>query len=224
MWPEEAGALVRGRVLLLGMQGSGKGTVARGLNCELGAVHVGAGDLLRRHVAEGGEWAAEISERIDNGRGVDERISYGLLEKELGLVGQAPLLVFDGYPRLSRQIPLLLRILGEPPDLALLLDVPRPIAVTRLMARETCQDCDYPFGPEAPPREAGVCDKCGGALKRREDDLPLKIGRRHDAWGAESAEICSFFDDAGSLRRIDASRSAERVASDAVAVVEQLRN
>jgi adenylate kinase len=206
------------------MQGSGKGTVACELNRELGAVHVGAGDLLRSHVAEGGEWAAEISERIDNGHGVDERISYGLLKRELSRVSQEPLLVFDGYPRLSRQIPLLLRILGAAPDLALLLEVPRPIAVSRLMGRETCQGCDHPFGPEAPPRRAGFCDRCSGLLERRDDDLPLKIGRRHDAWSAESAEICSFFDDAGSLRRVDASRSKDRVASDALAIVEQHRN
>jgi adenylate kinase len=204
------------------MQGSGKGTVGRGLDRELGAVHVGAGDLLRRHVNEKGGWAAEIKARIDNGHGVDERISYGLLEEALADVDPDSLVVFDGYPRLSSQIPLLLRILGEPPDVALWLDVPRPIAVTRLLGRETCVQCDRPFGPEAPPRRAGACDACGGALQRREDDDPVKIGRRHDAWGAESEDILGFFDDDDRLVRVDASGSLDLVLADACEVVERV--
>lgn len=204
------------------MQGSGKGTVARALVRELGAVHIGAGDLLRRHVAEEGIWAAEIDARIAQGRGVDERISYGLLEEALGGTDHEPLLVLDGYPRLASQIPLLLRILGEPPDLVLLLDVPRPIAISRLLARETCERCDLPFGPEAPSRRAKVCDDCGGVLARREDDYALKIGRRHDAWGAESGEILSFFGRSGPLETIDASRSVDEVVADAFERVGQL--
>jgi adenylate kinase len=199
------------------MQGSGKGTVARHLARELGATHFGAGDLLRRHVAEGGPWAEEIDTRINReGRGVDERISYGLLEQALARMSVEQLLVLDGYPRLAAQIPLLQSILGRDPDLVLHLDVPRPLAVSRLLGRVICERCECPFGPEAPSRRQGICDRCGGALKRREDDSGLKIGRRHDAWGAESNTILTHFGELGLLGAIDASRSVDQVASDAL--------
>jgi adenylate kinase len=213
---------VGGRVLLLGMQGSGKGTVARHLVTALGAVHIGAGDLLRRHVKQGGPWAEEIDTRINReGRGVDERISYGLLERSLAATSSDQLLIIDGYPRLAGQIPLLLSILGRDPTLALLLELPRPIAVSRLLWRETCETCEAPFGPESPSLRDGACDRCGGVLERRDDDTPAKIGRRHDVWQTESSAILTFFDGLGLLETIDASRPVDQVTADAVRCVER---
>jgi adenylate kinase len=215
---------VRGRVLLLGVQGSGKGTVARGLRRELGAIHLGAGDLLRRRAAEGGEWGAEIDARLSEGRGVDERISYGLLEQELSRLDGDSLLALDGYPRLAAQVPLLLKVLGEAPDLVVALEVSRPIAVTRLLGRETCADCGQSFGSEAPPRRAGTCDECGGKLERRQDDSQEMIARRRDAWTAESRQILSSLTQQCPVRRVDASGAVDEVLSEVRGLVEQTCN
>ncbi len=215
---------MRGRVLLLGVQGSGKGTVARGLRRELGAIHMGAGDLLRRRAAEGGEWAAEIEARLSEGRGVDEHISYGLLEQGLTCVDGDSLLVLDGYPRLAPQVPLLLEVLGEAPNLVVALEVPRPIAVTRLMGRETCADCGQSFGSEVPPRRAGICDECDGKLERRQDDSQAMISRRRDAWTTESRRILSLLTQQSPVRRVDASGAVHEVLADVRGLVEQTCN
>lgn len=208
----------------MGVQGSGKGTVARGLRREFGAIHIGAGDLLRRRAAEGGEWAAEIDARLSEGQGVDERISYGLLEQGLADVDGDSLLVLDGYPRLAPQVPLLLQVLGEPPDLVVALEVPRPIAVTRLLGRETCGNCGQTFGSEVPPCRVGACDECDGKLERRQDDSQAMIARRRDAWTTESRRILSLLTVQSPVRRVDAARAVDTVLADVCGLVEQTCN
>src|SRR4051794_28513149 len=111
-------------VLLLGEQGSGKGTLGRELSNTLGALFLSGGDLLRAEARKDTARGREVAERLAAFEGVDIEISYGVLEDALRAnSGPTPLLL-DGYPRVADQIERLVGLLGGPPDCALVLHVP----------------------------------------------------------------------------------------------------
>jgi adenylate kinase len=209
----------RQAILLLGIGGAGKGTLGAPLADELGGVHLSAGRLLRERVASGGRWSAEIQDRIDRGLGVPAEISYGLLEERLGSLPEDAGLVLDGFPREIGPLPLLDRLLGGEAALALLLDLPRPIAVARLLERETCEGCGAAHGPGVPAASPGRCDRCGGALARRADDSPASLTRRVEGWSSRAPAIVDHYRGAGILVELDASVDALSLRRRAIEVL-----
>jgi adenylate kinase len=209
----------RQAVLLLGRQGAGKGTVGAFLTQELNAIHLSAGELLRRQVAAGGPLGQEISDQIDRGLPVPVATSYGLLGEHLRAATGHELLVLDGFPHEVSELDRLRELLGREPQLAIFLEVPTPIAVARLLARETCEDCGANYGPGCPSRSPGACDQCGAPLAHRADDSPEGLGRRLDGWARRSPEILAYFEQAESLIEIDASRPSPEVNREVLEVV-----
>jgi adenylate kinase len=206
-------------ILLLGSQGAGKGTVGAFLAEELNGIHLSAGDLLRARAAIGGHVAQEIHAQIDQGLPVPAETSYGLLKECLQESSEKQLLILDGFPRDAAELPLLNEIIGGEARLALLLNVPTPIAVARLLARESCGDCGASYGPGVPPSARGVCDCCGGPLSHRADDSPQGIGRRMEGWAGRSPEILAHFRHVGTLVEIDAAGPSTQVSRSALEVV-----
>lgn len=209
----------RQAILLLGRQGAGKGTVGAFLARELDAVHLSAGELLRARVAAGGQGALEIRAQIDRGLAVPVETSYGLLGERLRALPRDELLILDGYPRDASELPVLGELLGGEAHLVLLLNVPTPIAVSRLLARETCECCGAGYGPGVPSGSPGVCDGCGGALAHRADDSPQALGHRLEGWASRSPAILAHFRQTESLVEIDASGPSSDVNRRALDVV-----
>lgn len=211
---------MKGPILILGIQGAGKSTLGRLIAESAGATHLSAGALLRQHEREGGRYAREIRERLDRGEGVSTDISYGLLGEAVRELADSLQLVLDGYPRKVAQVPLLRRTIGTDPTRVLLLNVPRPIAIDRILNREVCGSCDAAFGRDLPSRVPSVCDRCGGALSPRRDDSPASVAKRLDGWSNYSRAIIAHYKAEGVLHEIDASRSAEEVLGSAMAEIE----
>jgi adenylate kinase len=211
-------------LLLLGIQGAGKGTVGRLLARDQGMAHLSAGSLLRRHVHDGGPFGEEIKAQIDRGCGVSTEISYGLLKKALADASADRPLVLDGYPREQSEIEHLLELLGVNPTLVLHLQAPRPIAVARLLSRSACDDCDATFGPGVPPRFSGVCDDCGGKLASRKDDTPPAIRCRLDGWTRRGPRILERLREITGCTQIDSSRPIDQVMADVEEALSELPN
>jgi adenylate kinase len=64
-----------------------------------------------------------------------------------------------------------------------------------------------------PPRVAGVCDRCGAPLIRREDDVPDRIAHRLVVYRTETAELIDAYERRGLLVRVDADAEADAVAA-----------
>jgi len=216
---------MRDVVLLLGMQGAGKGTVGRWLASRYANVtHLSAGALLRKHVREDGIHSTEIVAQIDGGDPVPTSISFGFLAERVRTAKKDHLLVLDGYPRERSQLDLLLETIGTDPALVVHLLIPRPIAIERLRTRETCGDCDATFGRELPPRSAGECDHCGGVLSRRKDDTEAAIGRRLDGWTRHGPLLLANLDAITPRVEVDAARDIATVVSDVTAALSERPN
>ncbi len=216
---------MRDVVLLLGMQGAGKGTVGRWLASRCPSVtHLSAGALLRQHVHEGGTHSVEIVGQIDGGDPVPPSISFGFLAERVRTIDKDHLLVLDGYPRERSQLNLLIETIDTDPALVIHLHIPRPIAIERLRTRETCEDCDATFGREVPPRSAGTCDHCGGVLTRRKDDTEASIGRRLDGWAHHGPQLLAGLDAITPRVEVDATRDIETVVSTVAATLPERPN
>ena len=211
-------------ILLLGRQGAGKGAIGGALADELDGVHLSAGSLLRAGVRHGDLAADEIGGRIDQGHGVREDISYGLLEAALSALDSDSLAILDGYPREVAQVSRLAYLLGGEPGLVVHLEVPLPIAVSRLRSRQVCEECDAAYGPGIPASSLGRCGRCGGALGVRADDTPDALARRLAGWRNRSPEILAHYEALGILVEVDATPPFAQVRAEVLSVAADLAN
>jgi adenylate kinase len=201
------------RVVLLGPPGSGKGTHGKKLAECLGAPIVATGDILRQAISEGTALGKSAEEHVKSGRLVPDETVLGLIETRLGRSDAERGFILDGFPRTVAQAEGLKGILGERPlDRVLNLVVPTEVVVNRLRERWLCPQCGAIYNMStAPPRVAGRCDKCGGALKQRADDEPETVRKRLDVYARETAPLVAYYERESVLRNVDASGLAPDV-------------
>ena len=173
------------RLVILGRQGSGKGTQAARLVGNYGPVHVSTGDMLRAAMAAGTELGRQARALVDAGELVGDDVVNGIVAERLAeadVVERGFLL--DGYPRTPDQAAALEGFLAEagtPLDGALNLDVPVDEVTARMMARG------------------------------RADDTEEAIQRRLDLYESSTAPLIAWFEDRGLLTVVDGLGSEDEV-------------
>ena len=123
------------RILILGPQGSGKGTQAKRIAAAYDAPHVATGDILREAVANGSELGAQVRPILERGDLVPDELMVGLIRERLA--GEEGF-VLDGFPRTIAQAEALdsmLEEIGKPLDAVILLQVSDQVATERLRER-----------------------------------------------------------------------------------------
>lgn len=167
------------RIVVLGRQGSGKGTQGQRLARYLGVPYIGTGDLLRSESHRDTERGREIRAYQTDGALVPAQIVFELMVRELTHPRAEQGFVLDGYPRIDGQPQILAGVI-EPHriDVALYLEIGAETARRRLATRKVCTDCGAPYGESRVPRTPGICDECDGSLERRTDDVGPAIDRR----------------------------------------------
>ena len=134
------------RLVILGRQGSGKGTQCARLMESFGPVHVSTGDMLRAAVATGTEFGRQAEAIMDAGELVSDEVMNGIMAERLSaddVVERGVLL--DGYPRTPAQAEALQEALesaGTHLDLALNLEVPIEEATRRMLDRARADDTE----------------------------------------------------------------------------------
>ena len=168
-------------LILFGPPGSGKGTQSDKLVEKYGLKHLSTGNLLRQEIADKTQLGLEAKSFIDKGQLVPDEVVIGMVDSFFDLHKDAKGFLFDGFPRTIPQAESLDEILnrmGLNLNSVLSVQVPQKIIVERLAGRRTCRKCGalchVIFNP---PKQTGVCDRCGGELYQRADDQ--EIGRAH---------------------------------------------
>ena len=134
------------RLVILGRQGSGKGTQCARLMESFGPVHVSTGDMLRAAVAAGTEFGRQAEAIMDAGELVPDEVMNGIVSERLSaddVVERGVLL--DGYPRTPAQAEALEEALESSEthlDLALNLEVPIEEATRRMLDRARADDTE----------------------------------------------------------------------------------
>ena len=202
-------------IILIGAQGSGKGTQAEMLSQALGIAHVASGDLFRKAVAEKTEFGLKAKVYLDRGELVPDDLTVAMVLKRLEEPDCARGVIFDGFPRTVAQAQVLdkgLQGTGKQIDVAIYLNVPREELLKRISGRYICKANQHVYNIYTnPPKVPGVCDIDGSELYQRSDDVPEAVQRRLDIFFNETIRLLDYYSDQHKLEEVDGNRSIDQV-------------
>ena len=204
-------------VILIGAQGSGKGTQADLLASELGLPHVSSGDLFRKAMAENTELGLKVKTYMDRGELVPDDLTVAMILSRLTMPDCAAGVILDGFPRTVAQEQALdeeLQKVGKQIDLVFYLDVPREELLARLSGRYICRANQHVYNVNShPPKTPGVCDIDGSPLYQRHDDTGEAVQRRLNIFFGETIHLLDYYRDQGKLVVVDGNRPIEEVGA-----------
>jgi adenylate kinase len=202
-------------IILIGAQGSGKGTQAEMLSDALGIRHIASGDLLRKEISEQSELGVKARPYIDRGELVPDDLTVAMILRRLAAPDCAKGVLLDGFPRTIAQAQALdkgLESEGRSVDGAVYLDVPRPVLLTRLSGRYICRAHQHVYNINTrPPKVPGKCDIDGSELYQRSDDRGEAVQKRLDIFFNETIHLLDYYDSQGKLMRINGNQGIEQV-------------
>ena len=219
-------------IIMLGAQGTGKGTVAGFISQEMGWPQVSTGDIFRKNISEKTEMGIIADSYISKGDLVPDEITVPMVKNRLAEPDAQEGVILDGFPRTIAQAEALDEILGQAGkkvDLVINLVTPMEEIIDRMLTRRVCSnpDCKTTYNTKLqPPKVEGVCDKCGAPLKQREDDKhPESIKRRLEIYEEKTSPLIEFYKQKGVLRTeavsIEINRLGRQVAAE---VVEEIKS
>lgn len=201
------------KLILLGAPGAGKGTVAKLLTDVDGSVQISTGDILRGAVRAGTELGKQADAFMKAGDLVPDDLIMGIMEERLQESDCANGFLLDGFPRTIPQaeaLKTLLERIGVQLDMAVNLDVARDVILDRLTTRRTCSnpECQAIYNVKSnPPKQEGVCDKCGSPVVQRDDETEEAISKRLETYNEKTAPLVAFYEKEGQLLNINATSS-----------------
>ena len=202
-------------VLLIGAQGSGKGTQAQLLEEDLNLKVCASGELLRDAIARETELGKAAKPYYDRGDLVPDELVVGLILERLRELGDAVGIILDGFPRTIAQAQLLdsmLAQMGQRIDAVIYLHVPREVLLDRLSGRYLCRANNHVWNIKSHPTKIpGICDFDGSELYQRADDTGEKIQRRLDIFFSETIQLVDYYRAQKKLIQIDGNKGVEEV-------------
>lgn len=200
-------------ILMIGPQGSGKGTQSELLAFKLGLPHITVGTLFRTEIAKGSELGTKMKDYMDRGEIVPSDITDRVITERLSRKDAANGMILDGYPRTLEQADKLDNImstLGRTITDVVYLNITHAEAHHRLAGRRVCQNvaCEqnYHLEMNPPTKKAGFCDKCGSVIAQRSDDTPDAIERRLHIYEVDTVPLIELYKGQGYLREMDAMK------------------
>jgi len=184
------------RFLIFGSPGAGKGTYTTRLKDKLGIAAISTGDVFRDAMKEGTQLGQLAKQYYDKGQLVPDKVVTGVLKGLLGQPGTQNGFILDGYPRTIKQAQDLKSLTTI--DAVINLVVPEWVIVERLSSRRVCPKDGTIYNVRfLKPKVESVCDKCGGPLIQRQDDMPGVIRDRLKVYEAMTKPLLEFFQSTG---------------------------
>lgn len=196
------------RIVLLGAPGSGKGTQAKQLVEKYKIPQISTGDLLRAEVTAGSELGKRAKAAMDAGSLVTDDVVLGMIQNRLAKPDAKSGFILDGFPRnipQAQALDAMLARLGQPLQLALLVDVEKDVLMKRITGRRSCSkaDCGAIYNIYfSPPKTANKCDKCGASLTHRSDDNEQTVAKRLEVYESQTAPLVTYYKAQGKLRTV----------------------
>jgi len=204
------------KVILLGAPGAGKGTQAAMICEEFKVPHISTGDILRRNIKEGTPLGLKAKEYIDKGALVPDEVVIGLVESRLSEKDCENGYVLDGFPRTIPQAEALDKVADI--DLAVNIDVPFELIVSRLGGRRVCV-CGETYHVSTLNGET-KCKRCGKELFIRDDDKPETVKNRLAVYEAQTQPLIDYYGRQNKLVNVPATGTIEEIFKEIKKVLE----
>ena len=201
-------------ILLFGPPGCGKGTQAALIARRFHIPAISTGEMFRAECRAGTDLGRLACSILKSGGLVSDEIVDQIVAGRIRQPDCASGFLLDGYPRTLEQATFLdgmLRARGLPQPIALHLEVPEQVLVSRITARRQCGVCGRIYNMlSQPPRVGEICDHDQAPLIRREDDTEQVILARLKAYHDATSPVIAYYANDGS-RRVDASGTPEQI-------------
>ena len=206
-------------ILMLGAQGTGKGTIAGLLSKKTGFPQISTGDIFRKNIAEKTELGKKANEYIAAGNLVPDEITVPMVIGRLNEEDAKAGAILDGFPRTVEQAEKLDEILkeqGKQVDLVINLTTPRDEIITRILNRRVCPNCKATYNLTMhPPKTEGICDDCGTALEQREDDSNAEsIQNRLNIYDEKTSPLVHYYEKKGVITTQEVSERINHLGKD----------
>lgn len=216
-------------IIMMGAQGTGKGTVAGFLKEKLGIPHISTGEIFRKNIKEGTELGKIATKYADEGKLVPDEVTNEMVRNRLDEPDCEKGFILDGYPRNLVQAEELDKILAEKNkkvDLVVNLNTPTEEIIERVMARRECPKCKKVYNMILnKPKEGELCDDCKVPLTKRVDDTEEKLQLRLDTFFTQTKPVIDFYKQKGIVKDEEISISINRLGIDAAKdIVEYIKN
>ena len=194
------------KYVIMGIQGSGKGTQAQLLAAELDLVHISVGDIFRWNVEHHTKLGAQVRRIMAVGELVDDELVETIVRQRLQDHDWNYGFIIDGFPRNVRQAEFFLESYDL--DAVILLELPDEEVAKRVLSRRICASCGLDYNVVGRrPEESEICATCGGQLVMREDDNPEALAARLGDYHAKTKPIIELFERKECVLRIDAKQA-----------------
>jgi len=203
-------------LIIMGVQGAGKGTQAAAIKDRLGIPHITSGGLFRAMKDQDTPLARQVQAIMARGELVPDDVTIQVIRERLMQPDAAGGFILDGFPRTRPQAEALDELMGElgqQLSAVLYLHISDDEAVERISGRLQCAlDEKHIYHRRYnPPQVEGVCDLDGGRLFTREDDQPEAVRRRIAEFHRKTRPLLDYYRERGLLREIAADRPIEAV-------------
>ena len=211
-------------IIMMGAQGTGKGTVAGFLKNELNIPHISTGEIFRKNIKEGTEMGKIATKYADEGKLVPDEVTNKMVKDRINEQDCENGFILDGYPRTLAQAKELDKMLEEKNtkvDLVINLNTPTEEIIERVLARRECPKCKRVYNMVLnKPKEGELCDDCKVQLTRRVDDTREKLELRLNTFFTETKPVIDFYAEKGIVKdeevSIKINRLGEYAAKDIV--------
>jgi len=200
------------KYVIMGVQGSGKGTQAKLLATDLDLVHIGVGDIFRWNVQQHTKIGAQVRRAVAAGALVEDELVESVVGERLASHDWNYGFVVDGFPRNARQAEFFLEAYDI--DGVVVLEMADEEVARRVLSRRVCSRCGEDQSSTADPDEQEACTVCGGKLVPRPDDQPEALAARLKDYHDKTRPIIELFERKEVVVRVDATQSVEAVQAE----------
>lgn len=201
------------KYIIMGPQGSGKGTQAKLLCRDYDLVHISVGDIFRWHAGHRTKLGSKVQRYLNQGRLVPDEMAADVVRERLEIHDWRFGFVLDGFPRNAPQAEFFLE--NYDIDAVVALELSEEEAIQRMQSRRLCTGCGLDYNLlQLRPNVAEVCDNCGGRLVPREDDTPESIRARLRDYREKTAPLLVLLRDKELIVAVDATPAPDLVQAE----------
>jgi adenylate kinase len=198
------------KYVIMGVQGSGKGTHSQLLAGDLDLVHISVGDIFRWNVQRHTKLGATVRRIMASGELVGDDLVESVVGERLAQHDWNYGFIIDGFPRTVRQAGFFLESYDI--DGVIHLNLPDHEVRRRVLARRLCAGCGMDYNLiDNSPAEPGKCDACGGQLVQREDDTEEALAVRLREYHTKTNPVLDLFRGKEYVITVDSTGPIEQV-------------